>query len=149
MLSPNDDGDLARYGAGYRASIGSIRLTALTAALARLIAASDEVADALKRHDHPALIESNARTDALVGEVNSLTASLTEEEKGQLDQVGVTALCARLGASARRNAYLIEQAWAVDAALMRLLASIGRVNADGSAGGYGTPPSPTYVDRQA
>ena len=144
-----DDRDFDAYGANYRAGIGSIRLTALTAALGRLIGASDAVADAVRRHDHAGLLVSNDRTEALVGEVQSLTSALTEDERDQLGELGVTELCSRLASGARRNAYLIEQAWAVDAALMRLLASIGRINPDGSPAGYGTPPSPTYVDRQA
>jgi hypothetical protein len=44
---------------------------------------------------------------------------------------------------------LIEQAWAVDAALMRLLLGLGKVGSDGSVGGYSSNPGPSYVDRQA
>jgi hypothetical protein len=66
-----------------------------------------------------------------------------------LGEFGVPGLCARLADGARRNAYLIEQAWAVDAALMRLLLGLGRVGADGTVGGYSVPPGPTYVDRGA
>jgi len=63
--------------------------------------------------------------------------------------VGIPGLSERLAAGSRRNAYLIEQAWAVDAALMRLLLGLGKVGADGAFGGYASNPGPTYVDRQA
>ena len=148
MLSSRDD-DLLAYASGFRASFGSIRLTALTSALSRLLSASDAVATAVQGHDHVGLLEANARSDALIGEINGLTAELTEDEREQLDEVGVTELCAQLASRARRNAFLIEQAWAVDAALTRLLASLGRINPDGFNAGYAAAPSPTYVDRQA
>jgi hypothetical protein len=67
----------------------------------------------------------------------------------ELPAYGIPALCERLAAGARRNAYLIEQAWAVDAALMRLLLGLGKVGSDGTIGRYAASSGPTYVDRQA
>jgi hypothetical protein len=144
-------GDLTPAGIAveYRADFGTPALSALTAALDRLIAASDAVAEAVRRHDRKALVSSNEQADALVGEVHRLNSALTDEERALLGAVGISALCERLGACGRRNALLIEQAWATDAALMRLILGLGKVGADGSIGGYSSNPGPTYVDRQA
>jgi hypothetical protein len=148
MFAPGDL-EFAGNTVSFRASFASPELSQLTTALTRLVAASDGVADAVTRHDRIALIRRNEEADALVEEVNRLTAALTAEDRELLGEVGVTALCERLAVGARRNAYLIEQAWAVDAALMRLLLGLGKVGPDGLVGGYAANPGPTYVDRQA
>ena len=144
-------GDLTPAGIAvdYRGDFGTPALSALTAALSRLVAASDGVAEAVRRHDRLGLISCNEQADALVGEVNRLNSSLTDEDRALLGVVGVPALCERLSVGARRNALLIEQAWAVDAALMRLLLGLGKVGPDGNVGGYSSNPGPSYVDRQA
>ena len=144
-------GDLTLAGnaVDFRAAFGTPALSALTAALGRLVAASDGVAEAVRRHDRLELIRCNEQADALVGEVNRLNSALTDEDRALLGVGGVSALCERLAACARRNALLIEQAWAVDAALMRLLLGLGKVGSDGSVGGYSSNPGPSYVDRQA
>jgi hypothetical protein len=148
MLAAGDL-EFAGNAASYRADFGSAALSALSAALGRLAAASDGVADAVTRHDRLALTRSNEQAEALVGEVNGLIAALTPEDRLSLGDVGIPALIERLDAGARRNAYLIERAWSVDAALMRLLLGLGKVGTDGSVGGYGAAPGPAYVDRQA
>jgi hypothetical protein len=148
MFAPGEI-EFAGNAVSFRASFASPELSALTTALTGLVAASDGVADAVTRHDRIALTRCNEEADALVDEVNRLTAALTAEDKKLLGEAGVTALCERLAAGARRNAYLIEQAWAVDAALMRLLLGLGRVGPDGAVGGYAANPGPSYVDRQA
>ena len=148
MIAPGER-EFAGNAADYRASFGSPELSALTTALSRLVAASDGVADAVTHHDRLALTRCNEQSEALVEQVNGLAATLTAEDRSILDEVGVTALCDRLAAGARRNAYLIEQAWAVDAALMRLLLGLGKVGADGTVGGYAANPGPSYVDREA
>ena len=147
MLAPAGR-ELADF-AGYRASYGSPALAALTTALTRLAEVADLVTAAVQRHDRAALEDCNARSEVLVAEVGKLTGSLTAEDRTLLEESGVTALGERLAAAARRNAYLIEQAWAVDAALMRLLVGVGKSSAEGAAGAYGTPPAPAYVDREA
>jgi hypothetical protein len=148
MLAPGDL-EFAGNAADYRASFGSPQLSALTTALGRLVAATDGMADAVTRHDRLALMRCNEQAEPLVDEVNRLTATLTEEDRAVLGETGVTALCERLAAGMRRNARLIEHAWAVDAALMRLLLGLGRVGADGAVGSYSANPGPTYVDRGA
>ena len=148
MFAPGDV-DLAGNSVGFRAGFASPELSQLTSALARLVAASDGVADAVTRHDRIALSRCNEEADGLIEEVNRLTAALTAEDRELLGEVGVTAMCERLATGARRNACLIEQAWAVDAALMRLLLGLGRVGPDGTVGGYAANPAPSYVDREA
>jgi hypothetical protein len=122
---------------------------ALRAALGGLVAASDRVSDAVRRHDRLALEAANAEADALVIEVGRLAAALTPEDRQFLGELGIPAACERLAAGSRRNAVLIEQAWAVDAALMRLMLGAGRAGADGSTPGYGSTPGPTWLDREA
>jgi len=148
MLAPGDL-EFAGSAVDRRAGFSSPALSALTAALGRLVAMSDGVADAVKRHDRLALDRCNEQAESSIDEVNRLTAGLTEEDRAMLGEAGVTALCERLAAGMRRNAYLIEQAWAVDAALMRLLLGLGKVGADGTVGGYSANPGPAYVDREA
>ena len=148
MIAPGER-EFAGNAVDYRASFGSPELSALTNALSRLVAASDGVAEAVTHHDRLALTRCNEQAEALVDEVNNLAAGLTAEDRSILGEVGVTDLCDQLAAGARRNAYLIEQAWAVDAALMRLLLGLGKVGADGTVGGYAANPGPSYVDREA
>jgi hypothetical protein len=148
MLTPGDR-EFAGNAADYRASFGSPELSALTTALSRLVATSDGVADAVTHHDRLALTRCNEQAEVLVAEVNNLATALTAEDRTILNEVGVTTLCERLAAGSRRNAYLIEQAWAVDATLMRLLLGLGKVGADGTVSGYSANPGPTYVDREA
>ena len=148
MLAPGDL-EFAGDAVDYRAGFSSPALSALTAALGRLVAMSDGVADAVKRHDRLALDRCNEQAEPSIEEVNRLTAALTEDDRAMLGEAGVLALCERLAAGMRRNAYLIEQAWAVDAALMRLLLGLGKVGADGTVGGYSANPGPAYVDREA
>jgi hypothetical protein len=148
MFAPGER-EFAGNAAAYGASPGSPELYALTSALGRLATAADGATDAVTRHDRLALIRANEVAEALIDEINGLAVSLTPADRAMLGELGVPALCRRLGASARRNAYLIEQAWAVDAALMRLLLGLGRVGSDGTVGGYAAPAGPTCVDRGA
>lgn len=127
----------------------SSRVTVLRGTLESLGDASDAIADAVLRHDHDALLAANERTDRLVGELNRIGEGLSGDDVAQLPAAGVPALCERLRASARRNAYLIETAWALDAATMRLLAGLGKLAAEGGLKHYAAPQGPAYVDRQA
>ncbi|HEX8941065.1 MAG TPA: hypothetical protein VF763_12965 [Candidatus Limnocylindrales bacterium] len=169
MLAPH--GDTPAPGGWLAASDGapavwppavpSDAVTDLQAALAALADATDAVAFAVRKHDHAALLEANLRADALVAEVGRRTADLSPQERLELDAAGVPALCERLRAAARRNALLIERAWAIDAATMRLLAALARPAepaADAPSAAYG-PAGPAgaafgadraaYLDRQA
>jgi hypothetical protein len=127
----------------------SPELAALGSALAGLLAASDRVTDAVTRHDRPALEAANADAETLMAEIGRMAAELTPADRPFLAEIGIPATCERLAIGSRRNAYLIEQAWAVDAALMRLLLGLGRPGADGPISPYASAPGPTWLDRQA
>jgi hypothetical protein len=142
MFAPADR-DFGRPSAGYRVDPGSPQLAALVGALTGLTVITDEVTAAVQHHDRAGLERSNARAEELLAEVDRISSSLTEDERALIGETEVAALCERLAAGARRNAYLIEQAWAVDAALMRLVVGVGK------EGAYATEPAPTYMDRQA
>ena len=146
------DSDFA--GAGYRVDATlwqvSPRLVALASALTRLLGASDAVADALTRHDRTALDRSNEVSTALMAEIGHIAGDLSDDDRLVLAESPIPSLRERLAVASRRNAYLIEQAWAVDAALMRLILGGGRIGAENSSvTGYETAPGPAYVDRGA
>jgi hypothetical protein len=150
MYAPGDAD--YRRAEGYRAETGwspSPRLVALASALTRLLAAADGVTEALARHDRAALEASNERSSAIVAEVADIAGSLTGEDRSELGATSIPTLREQLGVAARRNAVLIEQAWAVDAALMRLVLGGGRTVPDPSGAGYASAPGPAYVDRGA
>lgn len=128
---------------------GSPGAAALCAALALLEDVSARVTDAVTRHDRVALEAANADAEALVAEVGRLAATLSPAERPFLAPLGIPAACERLAAGSRRNALLIERAWAVDAALMRLLLGAGRAGTEGTATGYGAAAGPTWLDREA
>jgi hypothetical protein len=81
--------------------------------------------------------------------VGDLAVGLTDQERLDLASTPIPELRAELAAAARRNAVLIEQAWAVDAALMRLILGGGKTGQDAAGTGYGSAPGPAYVDRGA
>ena len=135
--------------AAYQVAPGSPALSALTSALSALVTISDEVTLAVQNHDRLALISRNERAEGLIEEVNRIGGTLTDAERSMLADAGVPALVARLSAGARRNAFLIEQAWAVAAALIRLLMGVGRIGPDGTVGGYSANPGPACVNRDA
>jgi hypothetical protein len=143
------DRDFAENAAAYQVAPGSPALSALTSALSALVTISDEVTLAVQNHDRLALISRNERAEGLIEEVNGIGGTLTDADRSMLADAGVPALVARLSAGARRNAFLIEQAWAVDAALIRLLMGVGRIGPDGTVGGYSANPGPACVNRDA
>ena len=148
MLAPGER-EFAGNAVAYRGGFGSPGLSALAAALVRLLEASDGVADAVTRHDRLGLIRLNETAEAIVEQIGGCAADLSEEERSVVGQTAIPALCQRLAAGARRNAFLIEQAWAVDAALMRLVLGMGKTGIEGPLGAYNSAPGPTYVDREA
>ena len=141
MLAP-DGRARAAAAAGYE--IGqSPALVRLSRALEELTAASDEVTEAVTGHDRTRLETANAKAEKLVAEIQQLTAALSDDDRAMIRETGIKAICERLAVGARRNACLIENAWATDAALMRLIIGAGRDSV------YATPASPAYVDRGA
>ena len=148
MFAPGDR-EFARYAPGHGVGTASPGLNLLSSTLTALADVSDQLTLAVQHHDRPAIERSNARAEQLLVEVGGLADSLTEGDRAFMGETGIRTLCERLAIGARRNAYLIEKAWAVDAALMRMLVGIGKVGSEGVVPGYGEPPPQTFVDRQA
>jgi hypothetical protein len=121
----------------------------LGADLEDLADVTDSLTTAVEGHDLAGLVASNERAEALAARIGEASARLTDADRERLDRRRIRALCERIDVGVRRNAYLIERAWALDAATMRLLAGLGRAGTDGTLHSYAQPAAPGYVDRQA
>jgi hypothetical protein len=100
------------------------------ALLERLVAAGDALTDALVRHDLDALVAATREAEAQL-------SGLAAHAEAPPPDAAMLRLGDRIGATARRNALLLEQAWTTDAALLRLLATAARAELDAAAGtGY-------------
>ena len=117
------------------------RAAALSTALEQLADTSDLLTIAVERHDLPGLVDASDRAEALTEHVAGLVSVLSDLDRVELDAPRITGLRARLAESARRNAYLIERAWALDAATMRLLAGLAIPTPDA---GTDRPPIDAY-----
>ena len=122
---------------------------ALAEHLGELADAADSLTSAVEGHDLAGLEAANERAEALALRIGDLSAGLSEIDRVRVDNRRVRALRERIDTATRRNAYLIERAWAVDAATMRLLASLGRPSPDVALDTYVQPSAPAYFDRQA
>lgn len=111
--------------------------------------ASEALGDALMRHDRPGLVAANGRTEALTALLAERADTLTPAERTALAAPELAPLYERIRTAARRNMVLIEQAWALDAATLRLLAGVGQAQAEGQLSPYRTPSRAGYIDRQA
>jgi hypothetical protein len=120
----------APRGSGSTGTPAGSRAAALAVALEDLADASDTLTIAVERHDLPSLLAASDRAERLTGRVAGLAATLDPIDRIELDGARIAGLRDRLSVSARRNAYLIERAWALDAATMRLLAGLGQGGAD-------------------
>ena len=131
------------------------RATALTSALDELVEATDALTVAVERHDLVGLVAASDRAEVLTARVDSITAELGAVDRIELDGPRIAELTDRLAVGARRNAYLIERAWALDAATMRLLAGLGHdrpdaLSVDRPGSGYQSSAAPAlYLDREA
>jgi hypothetical protein len=105
--------------------------------LEQLAAAGEALTDAIVHHDLDAIVVATARAEELVGMLDTHERARRDPangDPGRDDRDGavdrdVLLLGARIGATARRNALLLERAWATDAALLRLLAVAARDDA--------------------
>jgi hypothetical protein len=104
-----------------------------------LLEALAEVGDALTAaliaHDLGGVTSATRSAEALVGRLD-----VVEGDPGarHVDRTSLAALAARIGASARRNALLLESAWATDAEVLRLLATAA-MEQDGGNSSYAIP----------
>lgn len=121
----------------------------VTAILEALAETGDALTAALVRHDLEGISAATESAQALVERLDALIADPDADRPSPVAMAGVTA---RIGATARRNAVLLETAWATDAAMLRLLAAAAS-EADGSSAAYG-PVAPGaspagWLDRTA
>ena len=132
-----------------RSAVRAREGTGYDAALAALLEATEAIATAVESHDRVALEAANGRADRLVDQLAALTAGLSAIERAAVgDPTSRThALALRLRAAGRRNALLIERAWALDAATTRLLA--GLVSGDVHALPLYAGMAPVAVERRA
>jgi hypothetical protein len=125
---------------------------AAAALLEGLADTSDALTVAIVRRDHDAIVAATGRAEALIERL----ASLDADAAGRLvPDPAVAPLAARIGSAARRNALLLERAWATDAALLRLLAMAARAGSDAAGAQAYAQPSPDpsqpagWLDRSA
>lgn len=121
----------------------------LVAGLAGLAAAIDGATDSLRRCDLEALAASGERAEALTARLTAVTRALTDDERSRLDADRIRDLQGRIDRGIRRNAHLIARAWAIDAATMRLLASLAGSPADPPARAYVPLDGRAYLSRRA
>ena len=123
--------------------------TSPVALLRDLADAAEALGDALMRHDRIALVAANERSDAVTSRLTERAEALTPEEREELASPALAPVFDRIRAAARRNMVLIEQAWALDAATLRLLAGVGQAQPETPLGPYRSPARAGYLDRQA
>lgn len=122
------------------------------ALLSELLTTSDSLGDAVRLHDHDAILGAVRRADGIMGELDRCTPAVASARAiGAFEDMDAELLALRdaLRVAARRNAMLIERAWQLDAATLRLLAGLGRGTTTGPAGAYRDSSAPTYLDTPA
>jgi hypothetical protein len=126
--------------------------------LAALADTSDSLTAAIVTHDREAILNATLDAEAIVAELTRLEGATDPAARPRPADAGVVLLAARIEAAARRNALLLERAWATDAAILRLLATAARSEADAASGDYGAagmtaapdPAQPSgWLDRSA
>jgi hypothetical protein len=120
-----------------------------------LAAAGESLTYAIVHHDLDAIVAATREAELLMAKLATreavrAAAATIAAEHADADEPApapepvapdpaVLLLGARIGATARRNALLLEHAWATDAALLRLLATAARNEIQAASGsGYGT-----------
>ena len=132
--------------------------------LEALAAAGEALTYAIVAHDLDAIVAATRDAERLMARmareqaaVSRVAAGESPEEFDDMRQPpdpAVLLLGARIGATARRNALLLEHAWATDAALLRLLATAARAEMDAAKGSGYAHPNPDaqpagWLDRSA
>jgi hypothetical protein len=121
--------------------------------LTALADASDALTAAIVHHDREAIVAATRDAEEIVERLSRLEGSPDPDARPRT--ADVVLLAARIEAAARRNALLLEAAWATDAAILRLLATTAREESDRASGDYGAtatvdPSQPSgWLDRSA
>ncbi len=124
------------------------------ALLRELLAASESMGAAVVRHDHDGIVAAVGRCEQALQDMEraaqAMAADQPRDARPRAVDPDILALRESIRASARRNAYLIERAWTVDAETLRLIAGLGRQStAEGPVRAYAMAGDPTYLDTPA
>lgn len=107
-------------------SSGSVSATSTVAAadeavlLEALADAGDSLTAALVAHDLDAITAATRAAEALCEQLDTVVGDRAAPRPAPGEHAAITE---RIGATARRNAVLLESAWLTDAAILRLLAA--------------------------
>jgi len=150
-MSAHDKGTVAVPPAPVplRLSDGADPIDWLAEELGSLATACEATTAAVERHDLTALVGANELAETLTERIRDRAAALTDAERARVGSDRIRTLHERISRAVQRNAFVIERAWALDAATMRLLASLGRPDPDQPLHSYAPPGGPGYLDRQA
>ncbi len=119
------------------------------ALLEALADAGDAMTAALVAHDLGAITAATRTAETLC---SRLETTLRAPGAARRDRDLHGEVVARIGAAARRNAVLLESAWATDAAILRLLAAAAVEQADAQSSyqvPVASPPPAGWLDRSA
>lgn len=114
--------------------------------LAALAETSDALTVAIVAHDREAIVAATRDAERLVEQLSSLEGSLDPDAHRTQFDADLLLLAARIEATARRNALLLERAWATEAAVLRLLAAAAKAESDAASAGYGAGAAATATD---
>lgn len=117
--------------------------------LEALAEAGDALTAALVAHDLAGITSATRAAESLVGNLDRVEA---DPAARRADRGAVAALATRIGASARRNAVLLEAAWTTDAEILRLLAAAAMEQVDGNPSYATSAPGAApagWLDRSA
>ncbi len=124
--------------------------------LTELLSASESLGAAVVRHDHDGIVAAVQRCERALEDMDRAAHAVPPSDASRTDgrprppEPESLALRDAIRASARRNAYLIERAWEIDADTMRLIAGLGRqARAEGPTRAYAMPDGPSYLDTPA
>ncbi len=130
---------------------------AVRALLAELLSASESLGEAVIRHDHDGIVAAVGRCEKTLDDMSQAAKAAASAAPDQPRDARprpadpeILALRESIRSSARRNAYLIERAWSVDADTLRLIAGLGRqATTEGPARAYAAAGGPNYLDTPA
>jgi hypothetical protein len=115
-------------------------------ALRALIAVGSAIAEAVERRDLAALERATHEAEGLTASIPAAIAARSAPNARPV-AAEIASLAEEARSRARRTAMLIEHAWSIDAATLRLLAGIGR--ASGATTGYVAAAPAPHLERRA
>jgi len=120
--------------------------------LGGLVEATDAITSSITQRDITALGAAVARAEALtdaLGRANPVLDEMRGDRRIRAAAPELVALRERLRENGRRNAVLIQRAWELDAAAVRLLVRLVSPDAELPAGAYQRAAAPRLLDTPA